>query len=268
MNSDVLQIAVLQFDITWQQQSENMRHVSDCLSTLNDVDVCVLPEMWTTGFVTSPSESADINNNALTWMREQAACHNMALCGTVCIGEKVDNKYLYYNRMFFVSPDGNYVSYDKRHLFTMGGEHIHYVPGDKRVVVSHRGFRLLLATCYDLRFPVWLRNNDDYDGMIVCANWPEPRRSVWDVLLKARALENQCYVIACNRTGKDVNVSYNGGSVIIDPKGNILAQAKDGMEECVQTNISLSTRQSFIKKFNTLADRDSFELNTHTLRWE
>lgn len=168
------------------------------------------------------------------------------------------------NRFYFVKPDGEFDYYDKRHLFTYGGENKHYAPGERRVVVEYKGIRFLLLTCYDLRFPVWARNRGDYDAIIITANWPESRQHVWDALTKARAIENQCYVIAANRTGCDPNCHYTGGSVIIDAKGHTVTQAKGQAAQTITADIDIEALHTFRCKFPVLDDRDEYTITATT----
>lgn len=168
------------------------------------------------------------------------------------------------NRFYFVKPDGEFDYYDKRHMFTYGGENKHYAPGKRRVVVEYKGIRFLLLTCYDLRFPVWARNRGDYDAIIITANWPESRQHVWDALTKARAIENQCYVIAANRTGCDPNCHYTGGSVIIDAKGHTVTQAKGQAAQTITADIDIEALHTFRCKFPVLDDRDEYTITTTT----
>ena len=149
-------------------------------------------------------------------------------------------------------------------MFTYGGENKHYAPGERRVVVEYKGIRFLLLTCYDLRFPVWARNRGDYDAIIITANWPESRQHVWDALTKARAIENQCYVIAANRTGCDPNCHYTGGSVIIDAKGHTVTQAKGQAAQTITADIDIEALHTFRCKFPVLDDRDEYTITTTT----
>ena len=259
-----LHIAVLQMDIAWQSPQHNMQCVAQWLARHHDADVCLLPEMWTTGFVVDPAGQADATGEALRCMQAWAAQYRMALCGTVATQLPAESNEAkpprYVNRMYFVTPQGDVNIYDKRHLFSMGGENRHYTAGSQRVVATCCGMRFLLLTCYDLRFPVWIRNRGDYDALLIAANWPQARRRVWDVLLQARALENQCYVVAANRVGDDPTAHYNGGSCIIDPKGKMLAAADDDMQQCIAATLSRERQSAFTDKFNTLADADSFNI--------
>ena len=214
----------------------------------------VLPEMWATGFVTeSPSEAC--SGFPLEWMMGLAAGRRCAVCGSAAV-MGADGKPR--NRQYFVLPDGSYYYYDKRHLFAYGGEDKGYVRGNRRVVAEYKGVRFLLQTCYDLRFPVWMRYRDDYDAIIFAANWPASRQTVWRTLLCARAMENQCYVIGANRTGSDPAAEYSGGSAVIDAKGATLAEAAGTAEQAVTAEISLDELRRFRAKFPVLADRDRF----------
>ena len=200
--------------------------------------------------------AADLLGRLLDFVapRRCAVCGSVAVCCT---------DGLIRNRMYFVLPDGKSYYYDKRHLFAYGGEDKHYVKGGRRVVAEYKGVRFLLQVCYDLRFPVWARNNDDYDAILFAANWPGSRQNVWQVLLRARAIENQCYVIGANRTGSDPLCRYVGRSAIVDAKGKTLAQAKGDAPQVVTADIDIGALNAFRKKFPVLADRDLFELARH-----
>ena len=215
-------------------------------------DVYVLPEMWATGF--AATEPAEVCHDApLEWMNTMAGQLDAALCGSL-VAKDIDGSYR--NRQYFVLPDGTFHTYDKRHLFTYGGENLHYTRGDKRVTVRYKGVKFMLQTCYDLRFPVWTRSQNDYDAIIYVANWPESRQNVWHILLRARAIENQCYVIGANRTGCDPVCKYSGHSAIIDAKGRTLAQAKRDNEQTVTADIDMEQLEKFRQKFPVLMDRD------------
>ena len=194
-------------------------------------------------------------------MRRTAAIRQCAICGSLA-ALAADGTLR--NRFYFVKPDGEFDYYDKRHLFTYGGENKHYAPGERRVVVEYKGIRFLLLTCYDLRFPVWARNRGDYDAIIITANWPESRQHVWDALTKARAIENQCYVIAANRTGCDPNCHYTGGSVIIDAKGHTVTQAKGQAAQTITADIDIEALHTFRCKFPVLDDRDEYTITATT----
>ena len=166
----------------------------------------------------------------------------------------------YYNRFYFVKPDGSYATYDKRHLFSFAGEDKRYTAGTERVVVEHCGFRILLQVCYDLRFPVFARNRGDYDMILYVANWPTVRISAWNALLRARAVENQCYVAGVNRTGDDPALAYDGSSALIGFLGETVAAATPGREEAVQGEADLKALEAFRAKFPALRDADAFTL--------
>ena len=250
-----MKISILQTDIIWANPEENARHAAKLMEKAEKSDIYVLPEMWSTGFATSPEGIAETENQSLLWMRDMAERLDAAISGTVSIYAKG-----YRNRHYFVYPNRTYQYYDKRHLFSYGGENKNYTAGDRRVVVEWKGYRILLLTCYDLRFPVWSRNNNDYDAIIIAANWPDSRQRVWETLLTARAMENQCYVIAANRTGKDPQCNYIGGSFIIDAKGkNIAANTTDG-EEIITAVISRESLDNFRNKFQVLNDKDNFNI--------
>lgn len=250
-----MKISILQTDIIWANPEENAIHAAKLMEKAEKSDIYVLPEMWSTGFATSPEGIAETENQSLLWMQDMAERLDAAISGTVSIYDKG-----YRNRHYFVYPDRTYQYYDKRHLFSYGGENKNYTAGDRRVVVEWKGYRILLLTCYDLRFPVWSRNNNDYDAIIIAANWPDSRQRVWETLLTARAMENQCYVIAANRTGKDPQCNYIGGSFIIDAKGkNIAANTTDG-EEIITAVISRESLDNFRNKFQVLNDKDNFNI--------
>ncbi len=215
-------------------------------------DLYVLPEMFSTGFCTNPVDIAESKGYSLKWMKKTAAAMNAAIAGSVAIKEKGR----YYNRFYFVKPDGAVTWYDKKHLFTYGGEHLHFTPGEKRVIVEWRGVRILLEVCYDLRFPVWSRNRGDYDMILYVASWPTPRVEAWSALLVARAIENQCYVAGVNRVGVDPSCEYCGGSVIIDPYGHTMAACPRGVESEAEAVIDIDLLIDFKRKFPVLRDAD------------
>jgi len=202
-----LKIALFQQDIIWADPVANRAKLESVLQKAAGADLCVLPEMFSTGFATVPEGIAEeAPSQTLEWMKLTAAQNGMAIAGTIALHE--NGKY--YNRFYFVKPDGEVASYDKRHLFTYGGEDKTFAAGSSRCVVEWKGVRFLLLICYDLRFPVWIRNRKDYDAIICVASWPTVRRKAWDALLKARAIENQCFVAAVDRTGNDPSCSYSG----------------------------------------------------------
>lgn len=253
-------LTILQHDITWANPEDNRRHLAAMMDAQPASDLYVLTEMWSTGFVTQPVaktvETAD--GSSLRWMKEQACQRQAAIAGSIVVEEKGR----YYNRFYFVKPDGEVASYDKRHLFTYGGEDKHYTRGKQRVIVEWRGVRFLLQVCYDLRFPVWSRNRKDYDAILYVANWPVPRIEAWCTLLMARAIENQCYVVGVNRVGKDPTCSYNGASAVIDPYGKHLVACERGSECGAAVEIDMKALKAFRLKFPVLDDADIFSLDS------
>lgn len=250
-----MKVTILQRDITWAAPEVNVARANEAIDRNPGADLYVLPEMFSTGFCTSPEGIAEsVESNTLDWMRGKAAQTNAAIAGSVavCDGER------YYNRFYFVKPSGEVVWYDKRHLFTYGGEHLRFTAGEKRVVVEWRGVRILLEVCYDLRFPVWARNRGDYDMILYVASWPTPRVAAWSALLIARAIENQCYVVGVNRVGKDPSCEYCGGSVIIDPYGRNIASCEDNTECEASAEIDMESLAAFRDKFPVLNDADHF----------
>lgn len=257
-----MKVAAIQQDIIWGKPEENLRHLEEIIGASPGAQLYVLPEMFTTGFATALDASVDTDpERTLDWMKEMARKYESAFVGSIGMHiDSSDASSTCVNRMFFVTPEGNVTTYDKRHLFTYGGEHIRYRCGLRRVTVRYKGIRFLLLICYDLRFPVWSRNRSDYDAIILVANWPKARRLAWDVLSRARAIENQCYVIAANRVGEDQLCSYDGGSSIFHPFGNALARADDNSEQIIYADIDLESLKSFREKFPLTEDADSFTI--------
>ena len=248
-----MRVAVLQMDIVWADPKGNRERADEAIASCPDADLYVLPEMFSTGFCTQPegvAESAE--SMTLEWMKAKAAAVGAALAGSVAVTDGGQ----YFNRFYFVKPDSTVVSYDKKHLFTFGGEHNHFTAGDRRVVVEHCGVRILLEICYDLRFPVWSRNHGDYDMAIYVASWPTPRVDAWKALLTARAIENQCFVVGVNRVGDDPSNNYCGGSRVIDPYGRIMTACEDGIEEVRTVEIDMTMLETFREKFPVLNDAD------------
>jgi predicted amidohydrolase len=256
----MIKISVIQCDIKWEDKEANFLKLENLITPLQDqTDIVILPEMFSTGFSMSAEHlSEPEDGKTLQWMIRMAVKGKFAICGSYIVKENEK----FFNRFVFVSPDSAYSYYDKRHLFSMGEEDRWFSPGHERLVFSYKEFRISPYVCYDLRFPVWSRNRNEYDLAIYSANWPETRINVWNVLLQARAIENQCYVAGCNRIGKDgMGIGYNGFSQIINPRGGIIKSAGIN-EECVITSeISLTELNNFRQKFNTLKDADNFEVS-------
>ena len=248
-----MKLTILQRNIEWANPVLNVERADEAIDRNSGADLYVLPEMFSTGFCTQPEGIAEpSDSDTLKWMKRKAAQTNAAIAGSVAVEEQGR----YYNRFYFVKPDGEVVYYDKKHLFTYGGEHLRFTAGEERVVVEWRGVRILLEVCYDLRFPVWARNRGDYDMILYVASWPTPRVGAWSALLVARAIENQCYVAGVNRVGKDPACEYSGGSVIIDPYGRALATCADNTECEAMAEIDMEALEAFREKFPVLKDAD------------
>ena len=232
-----------------------LERLDDLIGQGTGADFYFLPEMFASGQALDPSGIAqDMDGSIVNWLRHTSARLDAAVAGSLAIKES-DH---FYNRFCMAKPDGTVISYDKHHLFTYGGEKERFSCGEQAVTVEWRGIRFRLCVCYDLRFPVWLRNTDRYDALICVANWPKPRRDNWDLLLRARALENQCYVIGVNRVGDDPVCHYDGGTAFVDPYGNVQASCPDCTEcECSGT-IDKKLLDEFRAKFPVLEDADKF----------
>ena len=252
-----MKIALLQSDIEWAMPCRNRFGAEAMMASASGCDLYVLPEMFSTGFCTSPEGVAEPEPcDSLKWMKDSAEMFSAAIAGSVAVEENGR----FFNRFYFVTPDGNSVHYDKRHLFPYGGEHLKFTAGKERKIVEYKGVRILLQVCYDLRFPVWSRNRGDYDMALYVASWPETRTDAWRQLLKARAIENQCFVAGVNRIGTDPSNSYCGGTMLIDPYGKVIAECADGMESVAVAEISMEELAAFRQKFPVLDDADDFEL--------
>lgn len=252
-----MKIAAIQTPLYWQDREANLAHFDSLLANVGDVDLIVLPEMFTTGFSMAPESMAEpAPGPTFDWMRALARQRNVAITGSVAVRDQERH----YNRLYWVSAEGD-THYDKRHLFRMAGEHKHYSAGSARRIVELGGFRVCLQVCYDLRFPVFCRNRNDYDLLIFVANWPASRRHAWSSLLTARAIENQSYVVGVNRVGEDGNgIDYAGDSVILDYLGQPLAQTSAHTPAILEADISLADLQAFRDKFPAMLDADDFEL--------
>lgn len=254
-----MKITIIQPDIQWEGKSANLNHLANMISGIEDqTDLIVMPEMFNTGFSMNASELAETMGSETTrWMLDIAKKRNTAICGSYIVKE--DGSF--FNRFLFVDKTGREVSYNKRHLFSIGGEDILFTRGSERTLFNYCGLRINPAICYDLRFPVWLRNRGNYDLIICVANWPDSRRDVWNTLLKARAIENQSFVAAVNRVGNDIEGNrYAGESVILGPRGNVMAKLPEYQEGVITAEISLTELESFRKKFPVWKDSDDFTI--------
>jgi len=255
-----MQIALFQQNIVWLSPAENFEKIKSVLVSYPDIDLLVLPEMCSTGFVTAP-KTGDLQTSEVVERRLLAlsARYQTAICGSFAVSTSQEEGNR--NRLFFVTPDGESYHYDKHHLFTIGGEARGYQAGREHQIIEWRGVRFLPIVCYDLRFPVWSRNKAlaPYDILLCVANWPQARRGAWDTLLAARAIENQAYVVGVNRVGDDTVSHYNGGSRVIHPYGHCVALCPDEESVCTFTP-EMQKLEDFRRKFPSLKDADSFIL--------
>jgi len=253
-----LNIAYIQANLVWENSAANLKMLENHFDKIENTDIVVLPEMFNTGFTMNVKGQAQLPaGDVMQWLKLKAKEHNFAIMGSTIIND--GGKY--YNRFFMVTPQGSTEQYDKRHLFRMGDEHKNFTAGNKLQTFNYLGWRIRPLICYDLRFPVWSRNKNNYDLLIYVANWPKARREVWKTLLKARAIENQCYVIGVNRVGNDgMGIEYSGDSVVIDPKGSTISQLPENNEATGTASISLSELQVFRSKFPVHFDADDFTI--------
>lgn len=252
-----LNITLVQPDIIWEDKVANLQQYEQLIADAPGYkEVVVLPEMFSTGFSMQPEKLAEpMSGPSVTWMKDIAKKHRCILTGSLIIEE--EGKY--YNRVVWVQPDGSIYVYDKRHLFAYADEDQHYHPGSKRIIVQVKGFRICLMVCYDLRFPVWARNQGyDYDVLLYVANWPERRSLAWKTLLQARAIENQCYVVGVNRVGTDgKDIPYSGDSSVFGPLGEMIWQSSNEVAVhtvTLQKDVVAHTRQ----QLPFLRDADRF----------
>ncbi|MEO2268967.1 amidohydrolase [Pseudoalteromonas sp. YIC-656] len=255
---DSLTVALVQHDIIWLDAEANLKRLEDTLDDLSPVDLILLSETFATGFAV---DSQDVTNSAqyiVQWLVAQAKSRNVVMAASVLVEQQQKR----FNRLYWVSPNGDIQYYDKRHLFCLGQEGQHIQAGEKRVLFELNGFRILPQICYDLRFPVFARNRNDYDVMINIANWPAARRDAWDTLLKARAIENQSYVLGVNRVGKDGhNIAHNGGTAAYRFDGKTLASAQDDHCETLVVTLHKANLDAYRQAFPAWQDSDPFTLD-------
>ncbi|MDZ7810870.1 MAG: amidohydrolase [Arhodomonas sp.] len=251
-------MSLVQADLAWADPTANHHHLEELLAPLaGSTDLVILPEMFATGFTMEPEHHAEpADGPSLAWMRRQAARLGAVITGSLAVSEQGRHR----NRLYWVRPDGSTEHYDKRHCFRMAGEHEHYAPGQRRLIVELLGWRVCPLICYDLRFPVWSRNHDDYDLLLYVANWPAVRRTGWQRLLPARAIENLAVVVGVNRVGSDGNDrDYAGDSVALDWLGDPLAECASA--EAVRTvTLDPARLQRFRERFPAHLDADAFTL--------
>ena len=254
-----LKIVGIQADLVWENPAKNIAFFTEKINALNsDIDLVVLPEMFTSGFTMNPENVAEkIDGFSVSWMQKTASEKQIAICGSLVIIE--DNKF--YNRFVFVCPSGEIETYNKRHSFTLAGEDKVYTSGSEKLIIEYNGWKICPLICYDLRFPVWVRNTENYDLLLFMANWPVTRIKAWDTLLKARAIENMCYVIGVNRTGKDANnYEYSGNSLIIDYLGEEISSVAENEVGIVTATILKNKQERVREKLGFLNDKDSFNI--------
>ncbi len=251
-----MKISLIQSSIEWMQPERNWNRVEEWISKCCDSTLVVLPEMFTTGFCMESQSIVQKSCDVLERMVGLSNRYGVAIIGSVAV-EEGDRCY---NRLFCVKPDESYAKYDKRHLFSFAAEDQHFEAGRDRVVVEVGGVRILLLVCYDIRFPVWSRNRGDYDVIVCVANWPESRRQPWDILLRARAIENLSYVCGVNIVGELQSCNYSGGTAAIDFLGNVVSSVADGECGVATINIDMKALRRFRAKFTALEDADNFEI--------
>ena len=254
-----LKIALIQADLVWENPDQNRVNLESHIESINDpVDLIILPEMFTTGFTMNPKGLAEsMDGKTVNWMKDLAQRKQSALVGSTIIRENG----LYFNRLLFVHPDGAIDTYDKKHTFTLAGEHTVYESGKENKIINYLGWSIKPLICYDLRFPVWARNLEDYDIVLYVANWPHVRISAWDALLKARAIENMSFSIGVNRVGLDGNGhEYPGHSAVYDVLGQRLDDIPSHKEAIGIITLNKSHISKYRNKLGFLKDRDNFNL--------
>lgn len=255
-----MKIALIQSSLFWENPKANRNHFEVTINAITEqVDLIVLPEMFSTGFTMNPEAVFEtMEGETIQWLQSLAKAKNSAITGSLIIKEN-DN---FYNRLVFVFPSGEMQFYDKRHLFTLAGEDKVYTSGKEKLIIEYLGWKICPLVCYDLRFPVFARNVEDYDLLIYVANWPKSRIQAWDTLLKARSVENMCYTVGVNRTGfDDNNLEYNGHSQTVDFLGNYILEPQE-TEGVFIVELNKEKLVETIKKLGFLNDRDSFELKS------
>jgi predicted amidohydrolase len=254
-----LTISLIQTSLHWHDAEANRNRFEKLIAELESRgDIVVLPEMFTTGFtMEAPANAEKMHGTSLAWMSRVARAHGVILCGSLIIEQ--DGRF--FNRLVWMLPDGRHQCYDKRHLFRMAGEDAHFAPGTHRLIVELNGWKICPLICYDLRFPVWSRGINEFDLMIFVANWPAARRSAWQMLLPARAIENQCYAVGVNRIGEDGNgIRYSGDSAVHDYLGTTIADC--GNRDCTETvHLSGDALVRYREKFPAYLDADTFTID-------
>ena len=251
-----MKVAIIQSVLIWENPKANRNQFEEKINSITEtIDLMILPEMFSTGFTMRPEHVAEtMQGKTVVWLQSLAKEKNVAITGSLVIVE--DEKY--YNRLVFVFPSGEIQYYDKRHLFSLAGEDKIYTKGKDKLIIEYKGFKICPLICYDLRFPVFSRNVEGYDFLLYVANWPKPRINAWNALLKARAIENMCYVVGVNRIGEDQNNHvYNGNSQVIDYLGETLAEANE-MEGIFITTLDKESLETSRNRLGFLNDKDNF----------
>jgi omega-amidase len=253
----MLDITTIQSDIIWEDKIINLKNYQEKIDQIKSTDLIILPEMFTTGFSMNPKGiSETMNGETIQWMKANASKMNSAICGSIIIEE--GDKY--FNRFIWINPDGSIHHYDKKHLFSFAGENKNYTAGDEKIIIEYKGWKICPLVCYDLRFPVWSRNSENYDLLIYVANWPTKRKLAWKSLLVARAIENQCYVIGVNRVGKDQNNHYySGESSLVNALGETL-YINSHVEDVYSTTITKYELNKVRNLLPFLNDKDNFKI--------
>ena len=254
----LLNIAIIQSDIIWEDPNQNRFNFSKKIENIGEVDVIVLQEMFSTGFTINVEEVFEtMDGDTVNWMLKKAAEKDALILGSIIIKEKDS----FFNRLVVAFPNGELIFYDKKHLFSYAGEDKVFSSGEDRLTFTYMGFKICPLVCYDLRFPVWSRNTEEIDVLIYVANWPKPRINAWDILLKARAIENLCYVVGVNRLGQDFNkLDYLGHSTVIDPLGQTILQFNDGESGSKTTILNKTHIDKIRNNFGFLNDADPFKI--------
>lgn len=254
-----MKIAIVQTSLAWENPMENRSHLVQKINGfLEDVDLIVLPEMFSSGFTMNPKAVAEtMQGETVSWLQHLAKAKNCAITGSLIIEENGN----YYNRLVFVFPTGEIKTYDKRHLFTLAGEDKFYTAGKDKLIIEYKGFKICPLVCYDLRFPVFSRNTEDYDVLLYVANWPKLRVNAWDILLKARAVENMCYTIGVNRIGTDDNHhEYVGHSQIVDFMGDYVLEPQES-DAVFIVELDKAKLLEIRSRLAFLNDRDEFVIS-------
>lgn len=249
-----LEIAIIQTDIFWQNKEKNINYFSKKINDIDkNIDIVILPEMFSTGFTNNTDLAENMQGTTVKWLQSIAKTRKTTIIGSIIIEE--NNKF--HNRLLVVNPQGDLFYYDKRHLFISANENKFYTKGSKKLLVDIDGWKICPLICYDLRFPVWSRNYDDYDLLIYIASWPSKRKEIWSKLLYARAIENLSYTIGLNRVGIDGNnYKYSGNSLAINYKGDKIVELPDNKEETTIITLNYNKQKEFRTMFPALLDID------------